>query len=231
MRGKLVTFEGIDGSGKSTQAQILRDKLTAEGREVRLLREPGGTELGDLVRSILLREDLPDKGAMPGEDNSLRLARSMAGWSSSLSDIGRVAEFLLFSAARAELVRQVLEPLLQRDAVVILDRFTDSSVAYQGYGRGVDRVFIDSVNNKATGGLKPDLTLLLDIDPTLATVRIKRGLDRMEVEGTPFLERVREGYLKLAAAEPGRIRLINGTQSVEVVSGQIENAVRGLLKG
>jgi len=189
--GKLITFEGIDGSGKSTQAKILYERLRAEGINCALFREPGGTPLGEQVRNILLNQ--PEK-------------------------MGSIAEMLLFSSARAELVRQILKPLLVKGCIVILDRFTDSTTAYQGFGRGIDLQLIETVNNAATQGFKPILTFLFDITADEGLLRHDRNHDRIEQEGAAFMEKVRQGYLDVATKATERIVVLDGTKKVEELS-------------
>lgn len=197
--GRLITFEGIDGSGKSTQANLLYERLRREGISCAIFREPGGTQLGEQIRSILLDQH---------------------------QHIGSFAELMLFSAARTELVRQIIRPLLARGCFVILDRFIDSTTAYQGYGRGIDLNLIESINRQATEGLHPDLTFLIDMETDKALNRLQRSFDRMEQEGISFLSRVREGYLLIAEADSRRFRVLNGSLTVE----QLSIEVRGLLQ-
>ena len=196
-RGKLISFEGIDGCGKSTQAELVESWLRSKGLEVKLLREPGGTPLGEAVREILLA---PHGSAI-----------AMDG----------LSEYLLFAASRAELTRKVIKPLLDHNHTVILDRYADSSLAYQGYGHGVELDLICRVNELATGGLKPDLTILLDIDPAMSLSRIKRGSDRIERYGLEFFTRVRNGFITLAEAEPERFRVIDAARDIETITRQI----------
>ncbi len=205
----LITFEGIDGSGKSTQAQLLYLHFKHLSYKVELFREPGGTKLGDLIRSLLLN----------GKKSTLEYV-----------DFGEMAEFLLFSAARAELVRQVIEPALKGDTLVLIDRFTDSSIAYQGYGRGMDINFITSVNQIVTNSLKPDLTILFDIPSKDALSRLNRDADRMEASGLPFLEKVREGYLEIARLEPMRFRIIDASLDIQTIHHKVIEAVKPLIE-
>ena len=192
----LITFEGIDGSGKSTQAARLSDVLSGAGRDVLLVREPGGTPLGERVRETLL-------------DPS--------------SAIAPVAELLLFSAARAQLVEDVIRPVLDRAGIVVADRFYDSTTAYQGGGRGLfDMDWLDAFHLRVTGGLAPARTFLLDVPVSVALER-RRGIadDRMEAGGAPFFERVRSAYLALASRHPARIVVLDGTRPTEALHSEI----------
>lgn len=201
-----ITFEGLDFSGKSTQIKILADRLRYEKHDVLVLREPGGTPVGENVRSILL--DLQ---------------------SSSMTAVG---EFLLFSASRAQLVENVIKPALASGAVVICDRFYDSSTAYQGWGRGIPLEAIRTINELATGRLVPDLTFFIDIPLNEVERRIQErgeGKDRMESGGRAFYERAREGYLKLAADEK-RFLIVDGTKSIEEIQTTVWSAVAAKLR-
>lgn len=202
-RGVLVTFEGGEGSGKSTQIRLLAARLTAAGFSVRALREPGGTSVGEAVRAVLL--DPEHDGIDPR------------------------AELLLYEAARAQLVAEVIEPALDAGEVVICDRFFDSTTAYQGYGRGLPLDEVRALNMSATGGLVPDRTLVLDVDPAVGLIRATvGGADRLEREDGAFHERVRAGFLAIASDEPERVRVINGDGDVDVVSARIDEALAGL---
>ncbi len=184
-----VSFEGIDGSGKSTQARLLADALRDRGDDVVEVREPGGTNLGERIRSLLL---------------------------DPASEIAPRAELLLFSAARAQLVEAVIRPALNRGAVVIADRFFDSSTAYQGAGRGLAEAgWMHTLHAFATADLSPDRTYLFDLPPAVAASRRSdRAADRMEQADTDFYSRVRSGYLALAAAETQRIYCLDATRPV-----------------
>lgn len=193
-----VTFEGLDGSGKSTQAGLLAEALAADGREVVATREPGGTELGERVRELLLRE---------GE---------VSPW----------AEAALFAAARAQLVDEVIAPALERGADVISDRYLDSSLAYQGLARGlgVDRVL--ELNLHAVRGLLPDRTFLLLVDPTESARRVGAEGDRIEREDDGFRTRVDEAYRELAETFPQRIWTIDGTRRPREIAEEVLDELR-----
>jgi dTMP kinase len=190
-----VTFEGLDGCGKSTQAELLAEYLRSSGADVVATREPGGTSLGERVREVLLEGD------------------PISGW----------AEAALFAAARAELVARVIRPALERDAHVVCDRYLDSSLAYQGIARGlgVDRVL--DLNVPAIGGLLPDVTFLLLVDPEEAARR--SGSDRIEREGAGFRADVDRAYRELADVFPRRIVPIDGARPVEEIAMQIRGRV------
>jgi dTMP kinase len=193
--GLFVTFEGIDRSGKTTQARLLVDAL---GDEAVAVREPGGTEVGERVRDLL-------------KDASL--------------EIGPRAEALLFAAARAELVEQVIRPALDEGRVVVSDRFLDSSLAYQGHARGLGMEEIERINRWATGGLLPDITFLLSIDPAAAAERAGM-LDRFEEEGDSLQRSVLQAYEELAAADPGRWRRIDADRPSGDVQADVLAAVQ-----
>lgn len=206
----LISFEGLDGSGKSTQARLLVERLESEGYPVLFVREPGGTELSERVRSLLLDPQL---------------------------HIVPFAELLLFSAARAQLVAERIKPALANDNVVICDRFYDSTTAYQGSGRKLEDFFwLRAFNERVTGGLVPDRTYLIELNPADAlSRRAVRGQhdesvdDRMESAGLDFYGRVAAGYAALASEEPHRIKVIDGTSSIETIHSWIWEDVRTLL--
>jgi dTMP kinase len=193
-----ISFEGLDGCGKTTQAALLTDALRAEGREVVAVREPGGTAAGEHIRELLL-----DPAAL------------ILPW----------AEALLYAAARAQLVGEVIRPALARGATVIADRFIDSSVAYQGVARGlgIDRVL--AVNDAATGGLQPDRTLLLRIPREEAAARRDGDADRIESEAGAFHDAVAEGFSQAAIRFPERVRVVDAGGSREQVAARVREAV------
>jgi dTMP kinase len=195
----LITFEGGEGSGKTTQVELLAERLRAAGREVVTLREPGGTALGEELRRLLLHA---------GKETSVE------------------AELLMFLAARAQLVSEVMRPALDRGAVVVCDRFSDSTLAYQGYGRGIDVATIRSLNRWATGGLTPDLTVLLDVPVDVGRRRKHGDDDTFYREPVSFHVRVREGYLYLAASEPARWLVVDATQEPSRIGDVIWECAR-----
>jgi len=188
-----VTFEGLDGSGKSTQLQLLTDRLVAAGRDVVATREPGGTELGEQIRDLVLH----------GGD--------VAPW----------AEAALYAASRAQHVAEVIRPALERGAVVLCDRYVDSSVAYQGVARGLGLERVLELNLAAVGGLLPDLTFLLLVDAGVAASRMPSDRDRLEREDTVFHGRADAGYRELAKRFPERIVTIDGSLSEDEVAQRI----------
>lgn len=199
-----ITFEGGEGCGKSYQARALYRKLVKLALPVMLTHEPGGTPLGRKLRRVLKRDGEPG--------------------------ISPLAELLLFNASRAQLVADVIQPALAEGKIVICDRYTDSTTAYQSYGRGLDLDMVLTINNTATRGLKPDLVVLLDIAPELGLARKKGSLkDRFEREEVAFHQRVREGYLKLAAAELERWLVLDGRQGREEIAHLVWQRVRKLL--
>jgi dTMP kinase len=191
----LLSFEGSEGCGKSTQIRLLKERLERRGREVVVLREPGGTEIGESIRHLL--QHAKEGHAMTME-----------------------TELLLFAASRAQIVREKIRPLIESGAFVILDRFLDSTTVYQGHARGLPLESVNAINRFAIGGTLPQLTILLDLDTATAWQRIHatgRELDRMESQPPEFFEKVRQGYLQLAAAQPGRIKVVDAGATPEAV--------------
>jgi dTMP kinase len=203
--GLFVTFEGGEGSGKSTQLTRLEERLRRAGFDPLVVREPGGTRLAESIRALLL-----DPGA----------------------PIGAVTEALLMVAARADLVATRLQPALEAGRVVLCDRYTDSTLAYQGGGRGLDAAMLASWNRSATGGLVPDLTLLFDLDPELGLARraaAHGGANRIDLESEAFHMRVRERYLQLARAEPARFTVLDAALPPEALAERVWSAVASRL--
>ncbi|MFB0517519.1 MAG: dTMP kinase [Candidatus Neomarinimicrobiota bacterium] len=198
--GTFVTFEGIDGSGKSTQLDLLKRRLEALGKTVAVIREPGGTELSEQIRTLLL-------------DHRSR-------------NLSERAEALLFSTARAQLVHQVIVPALERGEVVLCDRYADSTIAYQGYGRELPLDEIITTQEFATNHLRPDLKVLLDLPVDVAATRLLGFFaDRMESVGRAFQERVRQGYLKMSQSAPEEWLVVNGDQPKEKIAEEIASHV------
>jgi dTMP kinase len=204
-RGKLITFEGPEAGGKSTQIKYLKSQLETIGYEILQTREPGGTRVGEAIRGIL-QHDAAGEAPAPA------------------------CETLLYEAARAQIMKKIVNPALSKGVYVLLDRFYDSTTAYQGYGRGFDIDKIKALNMFATGGIKPDLTLLLDLPVEEGFARLtKRNLetgakaDRIELEEREFHERLRKGYLEIAASEPERVKIIDAMQTPEKVAEDIWN--------
>jgi len=212
VRGFFITLEGPDGAGKGTQARRLGEHLRRAAVDVLNTREPGGTPIGERIRQVLLDE----------------AHREMAP----------ETEMLLFAASRAQFVREVVRPALARGTTVLSERYVDASLAYQGFGRGLDVGLVRTVNGVATGGLLPDLTLLLDIDPAVGLERVQAagragaaGGDRLEQETLAFHQRVRAGFLQLARESPKRFVVIDAQGDVERVHREVVRAVDGLLAG
>ncbi len=202
----LITFEGIEGSGKSTQIELLHDYLKGKGHEVIRTREPGGTALGEALRKVLLQKDL----------NVLPLS-----------------EVLVFMAVRAQHIEEVIMPALAAGKIVLCDRFTDASYAYQGYGRGVDLGIIGTFNRLVTKGVTPNLTILLDCDVTMGLDRKQINnpqSDRFEEEEVSFHEEIRKGYLKLAEEDAKRFFVINAKTGIDAIQKTIRSRVAQLLE-
>jgi dTMP kinase len=207
VRGRFITFEGIEGSGKSSQISLLTDHLRSEHQAVTLTREPGGTPIGDQVRKILL--DPGNKALDPS------------------------AELLLYAASRAQHLQEVIRPALESGDIVLCDRFSDATSAYQGYGRGLDLTMIHALDRLVTAGLRPDLTILLDVEAVVGLARARgrnnqQGLEaeaRFENEALAFHERVRQGYLTLAREAPDRIKIVDAAQPPLRVQEKIREIV------
>jgi dTMP kinase len=201
MKGVFISLEGPEGAGKSTQLPLLCNWLEAQGRPVLCTRNPGGTAIGQQIRTILL--DPANKAMVP------------------------MAELMLYAADRAQHVEEVVRPALGAGMVVVCDRFGDSTLAYQGFGRGLDLTLLRALNEMATGGLRPDLTLLLDVPSEVGLERVarSRAIDRLEDEAIAFHHRLRDGYLKLAAEDPDRFAVIDATQPAEQVHATVLEAV------
>lgn len=202
-KGIFISFEGTEGAGKSTQIQLLNDELVKRGYDVLLTREPGGTDIGDQISHMVKY--------YTGEEG-----------------IAEEAEVLLFAASRAQLVKKRLLPHLEKGGIVICDRFADSTEAYQGYGRGIDRERIQDLISYATSGLMPDVTLLLDLSIEKGMARVgKRAVtedeknDRIEAAGREFHENVRRGFLEIAKRDTGRVSVIDADQSIEGIQQDV----------
>ncbi len=195
-----ITFEGIDGSGKSTQIKLITEVLQKHGYSVKVLREPGSTEFSEKIREILLSKQF---------------------------DIDATTELLLFNAARSHLVKHEIAPALNKGSIVLCDRFFDSTTAYQGYGRKLNLEAVKKVNYTATGGLKPDITFFLDISITTSTKRTEdMELDRIEEEGDTFFEKVRQGFLEIARQEPERVIVISSESSIDETHSKIIHVLK-----
>jgi dTMP kinase len=205
--GALITFEGVEGSGKTTQMMRLERWLRRQGRKVEHTREPDGTRLGVAVRGLFKRPGIQPKP---------------------------LVEVFLFMAARQQHVAEKIRPWLDRDRIVLCDRYADATVAYQGYGRGVDLDLIRELNARATSGVMPDLTLLFDLDPGQGMRRVRardRSLDNFEREKLAFHRRVRQGYLEILRAEPKRVRLIRAARPPAVVEAEVRAIVEDFFRG
>jgi dTMP kinase len=206
MKGILISFEGIEGTGKTVQSKLLYEYFIKKGYNAILTEEPGGTRIGCKIRELLL--SIEHKGMTP------------------------VTELLLYNASRAQHIKEVILPAMNRSSVAITDRFADSTVAYQGYGRGIDLHLIDSIERVVTSGLRPDITILLDLDVEIGLKR-NRGInkmDRLELEDVEFHKRVRSGYHEIAAKEPVRIKLINASGSIQQVHKKIIKTIMAFFK-
>ena len=208
MTGLFITFEGGEGCGKSTQIAALKARLEAIGKTVVQTREPGGTALGESVRSLLQHDDA-GQGMSPE------------------------AELLLFAASRAQHVRELIAPAIAQGQIVLCDRFLDSTTVYQGVARAIDSKKVETINQFAIGDTKPDLTILIDLPPEIGLARVHARsdgqLDRMENEAIEFFQAVRQGYLDLAKSEPKRFLVLDGSQTVEELETQIWQRVGATL--
>lgn len=197
-KGLFITFEGIDGCGKTTQLNLLAEYLKQKGLEVVITREPGATGLGKKLREILLNYD---------------------------GEVSPNCESFLFLADRAQHIDTLVKPSIEAGKIVLCDRHTDSTVAYQGYGRGLDLERIKMLNNLATSGIKPDLTFVFDIDVKTGQSRVGKTKDRMESAGIDFHNKVRNGYLEIAKQEPERVKVINSNDNIENIFEQVKKYI------
>lgn len=200
-KGLFITFEGPDGCGKTTQMNLLAQYFEKKGKKVVLTREPGGKGLGEKVREILLNYD---------------------------EEVSDRCESFLFLADRAQNIDIIVKPAVKQGEIVLCDRHIDSTVAYQGYGRGLDINEINMLNNLATGGKKPDLTLVFDVDVETSMKRVGKEKDRMESAGIEFHNRVRNGYLELATQEPDRIKVLDATKTIEEIHEKVIEIIEKL---
>ena len=211
MEGLFITFEGLEGAGKSTQAKLLADKLTEAGYPVTLVREPGGTKIGEAIRGLL---------ADPQYD-----------------DMSPLSEVFLFAASRTQLVQQVIRPKLGEGTIVICDRFTDATLAYQGFGRGVHPTQLREISDICSWGVHPDVTFLLDIEPARGLNRVRTRsvetltkLDRFENLDLGFFEKVRDGYMAISQEEPFRFRVLDATGDVDPLAKKIFGLAMDMVK-
>ena len=198
MKGLFITFEGADGCGKTTQLELLKLYLTGKNFDVLVTREPGSKGLGEKLRDILLNYD---------------------------GEVSEQCESFLFLADRAQHIDKVIKPAINDGKIILCDRHTDSTVAYQGYGRGLNIDEINYLNNIATNGLKPDLTIVFDVDIDTSMKRVGQNKDRMENSGKEFFNRVRQGYLQIAKNEPQRVKVIDSTQTIEKIHTDVINLI------
>ena len=201
MKGLFITFEGADGCGKTTQIKLLDEYLRGKDYETLLTREPGSKGLGVKLREILLNYD---------------------------GEVSPNCESFLFLADRAQHVDCIIKPALEEGKIILCDRHTDSTVAYQGYGRGLDLERIHYLNEIATSGLKPDLTIVFDVDVETSQARVGKNKDRMESAGIEFFNRVRNGYLEIAKQEPNRVKIINSSDTIENIHKKVVELVENL---
>lgn len=202
-KGLFITFEGADGCGKTTQLNLLKDYLENKGYEVVITREPGAKGLGEKIREILLNYD---------------------------GEVSNRCESFLFLADRAQNIDIIVKPAIEEGKIVLCDRHTDSTVAYQGYGRGLDIEQINMLNRIATNNTKPDLTLVFDVDIETSMQRVGSQQDRMEKCGKEFFNKVRNGYLELAKQEPDRIKVIDTAKSITEVQKDVTNIINKYIK-
>lgn len=204
-RGFFISFEGIEGTGKSTQARLLSEYLAKKGRKTVLTEEPGGTPISLQIRKALL--------------------------STKHKEMDYLTELLLYNAARIQHIKEKIIPAIDGGRIVITDRFSDSTVAYQGYGRGISLKLIDSLDRIATGRMRPDLTILLDLDVETGLMRNKKinKRDRLELEDVKFHKKVRKGYLRLAAMEPERIKLVKASKSIDAVHREVVKIISSIV--
>jgi len=195
LKGRLITFEGAEGSGKSTQAKLVVNYIRKRGRKVLHIREPGGVPISEAIRKILL--------------------------SLSSKNMAKECEMLLYMAARAQLVKEVIRPALNQGMIVLCDRFLDSTMAYQGFGYGVDMKMIRTIGRFATFGIQPDLTLLFDMDASQGLQRIVRKKDRIESRALAYHRRVRYGYRQIAAKNPRRVKVIRAYGDKAAIQAQV----------
>lgn len=201
-KGLFITFEGADGCGKTTQLNLLKEHLSKKGYNVVLTREPGGKGLGEKIREILLNYD---------------------------GEVSNRCESFLFLADRAQNIDVIVKPAIEQGKIVLCDRHTDSSVAYQGYGRGLNIEEINNLNSLATSNLKPNLTLVFDVDIETSMQRVGNEKDRMESAGKDFFNKVRNGYLQIAKQEPERVKVIDSTKSIEEIHKNVIEIINKIL--
>lgn len=201
-KGLFITFEGADGCGKSTQLNLLAEYLKTKGFDIVITREPGAKGLGERIREILLNYD---------------------------GEVSDRCESFLFLADRAQHIDKIVNPAINSGKIVLCDRHTDSSVAYQGYGRGLDIERINMLNNLAVNGRKPDMTFVFDIDVETSLSRVGNQKDRMESAGVEFFNRVRHGYLEIAKKEPERVKVIDASKSIEQIHDKVVQLINSII--
>ena len=202
-KGLFITFEGADGCGKTTQIKLLDEYLRHNGFKTLLTREPGAKGLGVKIREILLNYD---------------------------GEVSSKCESFLFLADRAQHADCIIKPAIENGTIVLCDRHTDSTIAYQGYGRGVNITELKRLNGLAVGSLKPNLTFVFDIDIVTSMNRVGNEKDRMESSGVEFFERVRQGYLEIAKLEPERVKVIDSTKSIEEIHNQVLELIKNVIR-